>query len=104
MGRLSDGSVVAVVGASGGLGAQFVAQPRASGARILLGGPHPDRLAPLCETNDVVVPLDLRDSDHGEALVAAAQVIGRLDGVVSAAGIVAFGPPQPHRPRRVSTA
>ena len=94
MGRSFDGSVVAVVGASGGLGAQFVAQLRASGARILLGGPHPDRLAPLCETNDVVVPLDLRDSRAGEALVAAAQVIGRLDGVVNAAGIVAFGPLQ----------
>lgn len=70
-----------VVGASGGLGAPIAAELRARGA-IVLGagrsGPH--------------IALDLRDSRAGDALVRGALGMqGRLDGVVNAAGVVAFG-------------
>jgi short-subunit dehydrogenase len=73
--------VVVVVGASGGLGAPIVDELRARGAIVLGAG----RSGP-----DIAV--DLRDSRAGEALVRGALGMqGRLDGVVNAAGVVAFG-------------
>jgi short-subunit dehydrogenase len=94
MSRSIAGGVVAVVGASGGLGSEFVSQLRAEGARIVLAGRNVERLEPLRRLADVVVPIDLRDAGAGDALVAAAQSFGRLDGLVNAAGVVAFGPLQ----------
>lgn len=92
MSRSFANSVVAIIGAGGGLGTQFVEQLRADGARLLLAGPHPERLTPLSRPGDAVVGLDLRDCSAGDALVSAANEMGRLDGVVNAAGVVAFGP------------
>ena len=91
MSRSFANSVVAIVGASGGLGTQFVEQLRAEGAQLLLAGPHPERLTPLCGPGDVVVPLDLRDARAGDTLAGVATELGRLDGVINAAGVVAFG-------------
>jgi NADP-dependent 3-hydroxy acid dehydrogenase YdfG len=91
MDRSFAGSVVAVIGASGGLGRCFVEQLHAAGATVLLCGPHRERLEPLAQGNDAVVEMDLRDSRAGDAVVLAAQSLGRLDGVVNAAGVVAFG-------------
>jgi short-subunit dehydrogenase len=77
---LSD-KVIVVVGASGGLGRPLCDELRARGATVLGAG----RSGP-----DIVV--DLRDSHAGDALVRGALgTQGRLDGVVLAAGIVAFG-------------
>jgi cyclic-di-GMP-binding biofilm dispersal mediator protein len=76
-----QGAVVVVVGATGGLGREIVADLRRRGATVIGAG----RSGP-----DVVV--DIRDPDAGDALVRAATAAhGRLDGVVDAAGIVAFG-------------
>ena len=73
--------MVVVVGATGGLGREIVADLRRRGATVIGAG----RSGP-----DVVV--DIRDPDAGDALVRAATAAhGRLDGVVDAAGIVAFG-------------
>ncbi len=79
-----DGAVVAVVGASGGLGREIVSALVRRGARVVRcsrsDGPDSD------------VSIDLRDSRAGDLLVQ--HVIAshdRLDGVVVAAGIVAFG-------------
>lgn len=82
--RQLDGAVVAVLGATGGLGRPLCAALEARGARVIRasrsGGEHID------------VVLDLRDADAGSALVATAlDRFGRLDGVVNATGIVAFG-------------
>lgn len=79
--RELSGAVVVVVGATGGLGAPIVAELRARGAVVLGAGRHgPDIVA------------DLRDVDAGDAVVRGALgTQGRLDGVVNAAGIVAFG-------------
>ncbi len=79
--RTSSGKVIVVVGASGGLGRAISAELRSRGATVLGAG----RTGP-----DIV--LDLRDSHAGDALVRGALGMqGRLDGVIIAAGIVAFG-------------
>jgi cyclic-di-GMP-binding biofilm dispersal mediator protein len=83
-------SVVAVIGAGGGLGTPISAALHARDAQLLLAGPHPDRLPEL--PGAATVALDLRDPGAGDALVAAAtERFGRLDGLVNAAGVVAFG-------------
>ena len=87
-----DGAVVAVVGASGGLGAPIARRLADRGARLVLAGRRQDRLDALAIRVSSSVVLDLRDADAGDKLVAAAHgVFGRLDGVVNAAGVVAFG-------------
>lgn len=82
--RELHGAVVAVVGATGGLGRAITTSLVGRGATVIRcsrsAGPD----------TDVVV--DLRDSTAGDALVERALAVhGRLDGVVVAAGIVAFG-------------
>ena len=79
-----NGAVVAVVGATGGLGRELVAALVARGATVVRcnrsGGPDSD------------LAIDLRDSRAGDQLVEyVIAAHGRLDGVVVAAGIVAFG-------------
>ena len=87
-----DGAVVAVVGASGGLGAPIARQLAERGAHLVLAGRRQDRLDALAIDGASSVALDIRDADAGDKLVAAAHdVFGRLDGVVNAAGVVAFG-------------
>ncbi|MFK7919847.1 MAG: SDR family NAD(P)-dependent oxidoreductase [Ilumatobacter sp.] len=77
-----NGAVVAVVGANGGLGTPICDALAARGATVVRAG----------RADGLDVHVDLRDSTAGEALVAAAtDRHGRLDGVVVAAGIVAFG-------------
>lgn len=79
-----NGNVVAVVGATGGLGQPIVAALTRRGATVVRcnrsGGPDSDLM------------IDLRDSRAGDLLVEhVAATHGRLDGVIVAAGIVAFG-------------
>lgn len=91
--RNLSGAVVAVVGASGRLGAPISRTLAARGADLLLAGPHSEKLDALGIDGADVVELDLRDASAGDRIVAAAtERHGRLDGVVNAAGIVAFGP------------
>ena len=78
------GAVVAVVGATGGLGQPIVAALAERGATVVRcnrsGGPDSD------------LTIDLRDSRSGDLLVEHVDAThGRLDGVIVAAGIVAFG-------------
>lgn len=87
------GAVVAVVGAGGGLGAPIARRLADRGARLLLAGPHPETLAAVGVADATLVELDVRDTGAGDRLVAAAtEGHGRLDGLVNAAGVVAFGP------------
>lgn len=88
-----SGAVVAVVGAGGGLGAPLARTLAARGCQLLLAGPHLDRLATVGIEGAELVELDLREAAAGDRLVTAStERFGRLDGVVNAAGIVAFGP------------
>lgn len=81
MTRTLDGAVVAVVG-TGGLGRALATALAAHGATVVVAG----------RSGAVDVPLDLTDADAGAALVEhVTRTHGRLDGVVIAAGVVAFG-------------
>ena len=86
-GRQLDGSVVAVIGATGGLGSAICSTLESRGARIVgvnRSGSTSDR------SIDLVV--DVRDAGAGEEIVSTAvDRHGRLDGIVIASGIVAFG-------------
>jgi short-subunit dehydrogenase len=89
--RELSGARVAVVGASGALGSRIARELAAAGARLLLVGRDADRLAATGVEGTPVVAADI--SSSGEAIVRAAQDgLGGLDGLVHAAGVVAFGP------------
>ncbi|NEM90633.1 SDR family NAD(P)-dependent oxidoreductase [Galbitalea soli] len=78
-----SGAVVLVVGASGGLGSRLADRLVASGAIVARAG----------HSADGVIRTDLRETTGPRDLIA--EVVaehGRLDGVVIAAGVVAFGP------------
>jgi short-subunit dehydrogenase len=78
--RSLEGAVVAVVGGTGGLGAAICASLERRGAVVVRAS----------RSGDVAV--DLRDPDAGEHLASTVvERHGRLDGVINAAGIVAFG-------------
>lgn len=77
------GAVIAVLGATGGLGVPICFELERRGATVIRVGRQP-------ATCDVV--LDLRDSTAGDTLNASClESHGRLDGVINAVGVVAFG-------------
>jgi len=87
-----SGAVVAVIGGSGALGSLVARRLSDLGAQLILAGPHRDRLHAVQLNGATVVQLDVRDPQAGDVLCAAAlEHHGRLDGVVNAAGVVAFG-------------
>lgn len=88
-----QGSVVAVVGASGALGSLIARGIADRGGHPLLVGRDHDRLAALGLPDDTVTVVgELGDAELGTRLAdAARERHGRLDGVVNAAGVVAFG-------------
>jgi NAD(P)-dependent dehydrogenase (short-subunit alcohol dehydrogenase family) len=93
MERSFSDAVVAVVGAAGGIGSRIARQLTDRGARLVLAGPHRERLRGLGIDDALCVELDLRDPRAGDAMAAcASESFGRLDGLINAAGIVAFGP------------
>lgn len=90
--RSLDGASVVVVGASGGLGRHIARQLAACGARLTLAARDRKALESLGLDAPAVVA-DLRDAEAGRTIVdAALSARGRIDGVVNAAGVVAFGP------------
>lgn len=87
-----SGLVVAVVGATGELGSRLARGAAARGAHVVLVGRDEQRLHGIVEGASVVVG-DVADTTLGHRVVAEA--VGRyggLDGLVNAAGVVAFGP------------
>jgi len=95
--RELDGNVVAVVGAGGVLGAAISRQLADRDAVVVLAGRTPESLASTADSHPRLldaarVLCDVRDPGAGDALVASAVgTHGRLDGVVLAHGVVAFG-------------
>lgn len=77
-----NGQVVAVIGATGGLGTPITEALRARGATVVA----------VNRSGGADLQLDLRDATAGDTLVDYVKSAHhRLDGVVVAAGIVAFG-------------
>ncbi|MCY7412659.1 MAG: SDR family NAD(P)-dependent oxidoreductase [Salinibacterium sp.] len=73
-----DGAVVLLIGSTGGLGSRIATQLEGLGANIV---------------RSARADGDLRDVDGpARAVAAAITSYGRLDGLVIAAGVVAFGP------------
>lgn len=87
--RSLDGSVVAVIGVTGGLGSAIAHDLVARGATVY----GVNRSGPDAATGVAVdLSVDVRDAGAGDAIVRGVlEKHGRLDGVVVAAGIVAFG-------------
>lgn len=92
MEQLRDKSIL-VVGASGGLGGSIARELAAAGARLTLAGRDRLRLRQLQFPEAAIIDVELTDPNAGRELVEAAiGRQGRLDGLVFAAGVVAFGP------------
>ncbi len=86
------GASILVAGATGGLGAPIARRLAAAGALLTITGRDVNRLAAL-GLDAVAVPADLRKAGAAAAVVQRAlDAHGRLDGVVFAAGAVAFAP------------
>lgn len=87
--------VVAITGASAGIGAATARALAEEGAKVVLGARRGDRLKELAEDlgdGAAVVEMDVREPDDAERLVATAMDrFGRLDALVANAGIGAYG-------------
>ncbi len=89
--RSLDGASIVVMGASGGLGRHIARQLADAGARLTLAARDRKALETL-GSDAPVVTADLRDAEAGATIVdTALSAYGRLDGLVNAAGVVAFG-------------
>jgi NAD(P)-dependent dehydrogenase (short-subunit alcohol dehydrogenase family) len=88
------GARVLVAGASGGLGGALARTLAEHGARLVVSGRDPVRLAAVAaDTGGQAVAMDLADATAPEQLVAeAAARLGGLDVVACCTGVVAFGP------------
>jgi cyclic-di-GMP-binding biofilm dispersal mediator protein len=82
-----DGARILVFGASGGLGGPIVEQLAQAGARLTVSG----RSLESAEQHTVNADLTLPDSARS-VVAEAVEHHGGLDGIVIAAGVVAFGP------------
>ena len=90
------GTVVALTGATAGIGRETARLLVAEGARVALGGRRVERLdalvAELGADNAVGVPMDVRvPADNARLVAAAIDRWGRLDSVVANAGIGMYG-------------
>ena len=87
-----SGSTILVVGATGGLGREIARQLSEAGATLVLSARDPAAIAAL-GLRGAVVAADLTDPAAIRRLVQVAMTVtGQLDGIVVAAGVVAFGP------------
>jgi len=91
-----NGTVVAITGATSGVGAATARALVAQGARVAIGARRRERLDALVTelgaANAVAVEMDVRDPEAARRLVdAALEEFGRLDTLVASAGIGAYG-------------
>jgi NAD(P)-dependent dehydrogenase (short-subunit alcohol dehydrogenase family) len=90
-----DGRIALVTGASAGLGARFARVLHRAGAHVLATARRADLLGELardCGERIEVLPGDITDAEHRQALAARLETRGRLDVLVNNAGICDDGP------------
>ena len=90
-----DGRVALVTGASAGLGARFARVLHQAGAHVLATARRADLLDELareCGERIEVMPGDITDASHRQALAGRLESRGRLDVLVNNAGICDDGP------------
>lgn len=90
------GTVIALTGATAGIGRETARQLVHEGARVALGGRRTDRLDELVnelgEDNAIGVTMDVRaPADNARLVAAAVDRWGRLDSVIPGAGIGMYG-------------
>jgi NADP-dependent 3-hydroxy acid dehydrogenase YdfG len=87
--------VIAITGASAGIGRATAEELVGAGARVVLGARRRERLDAIAAAHEgrvIAVDMDVRDPDDANRLVAAAvEAFGRLDGLVANAGIGMYG-------------
>ncbi len=88
-----SGSAILVAGATGELGWRLSRALKEAGAHVVPAGRNEERLADLAtELGASPVALDITDPGScSNAVEAAIEQLGRLDGIVLATGVVAFG-------------
>jgi len=90
-----DGRVALLTGASAGLGARFARVLHQAGAHVLATARRADLLGELareCGDRIEVMPGDITDASHRQALAGRLESHGRLDVLVNNAGICDDGP------------
>jgi short-subunit dehydrogenase len=87
-----NGASILIVGATGGVGSELARALSSRGAKLTLGSRHQDRLSALGVSGASALG-DITQSGVPESYVQSAlDAYGQLDGVIYAAGAVAFGP------------
>jgi len=91
-----SGTVVAITGATAGIGAAAAGQLVEAGAKVVVGGRRQERLDELVDlhgaNNIVGVQMDVRSpADNARLVDAAVSAFGRLDSIVPSAGIGLYG-------------
>jgi NADP-dependent 3-hydroxy acid dehydrogenase YdfG len=94
-----DGQVVAITGASSGIGEATASMLAAEGAAVALGARRGDRIRALAQRIEsgggraLPIEVDVADEGSANAFVQQAHAeLGRLDGLVNNAGVMLLGP------------
>jgi NADP-dependent 3-hydroxy acid dehydrogenase YdfG len=93
---MGDSMVVAITGATSGIGAATARALASEGARVVMGSRRIERLAALVSelgtSESAAVEMDVRDPEACRRLIdTAVNRFGRLDAIVVSAGIGAYG-------------
>ena len=88
------GKVVAVTGASSGIGEAIAVACAGAGARVALAARREDRIRGLAERiGGIAVPTDVGEEDQARAFIARTeQELGGVDVLVNNAGVMLLGP------------